>query len=430
MKIKFLMLLLLGATICNAQVKKKVVAKSTAITTSVMQPKAMPQPKVNLSEGIFAEIETSKGKIMVQLEYKKAPITVANFIALVEGTNTAVGEKFKGKRFYDGLKFHRVIKDFMIQGGDPEGNGSGGPGYAFKDEFDPTLVHDKGGILSMANSGPKTNGSQFFITHKETPWLNAKHSIFGKVVSGMDIVNKIEQNDVITKVTIAQKGADAKKFDAPKIFAEYFASKSGDDAKQAIIDAENKKKQAIIDAENRKKQAEIEAVKLAEYNKVYGAVVTEKSTFLTNLKATSTTTASGLQYIITQKGSGVKPAEGSNINISYAGYLENGTLFDSNIESVLKQFGKYDENRAKQNGYAPLVFPVGKKGGLIPGFLEGVNLMTIGDKGTLFIPAKLAYGERGAGNVIPPNSNIIFEIELVDVPSPAPPKVELEKATK
>ena len=140
------MLLLLGATICNAQVKKKVVAKSTAITTSVMQPKAMPQPKVNLSEGIFAEIETSKGKIMVQLEYKKAPITVANFIALVEGTNTAVGEKFKGKRFYDGLKFHRVIKDFMIQGGDPEGNGSGGPGYAFKDEFDPTLVHDKGGI--------------------------------------------------------------------------------------------------------------------------------------------------------------------------------------------------------------------------------------------------------------------------------------------
>ena len=269
-----------------------------------------------------------------------------------------------------------------------------------------------------------------FRSHKETPWLNAKHSIFGKVVSGMDIVNKIEQNDVITKVTIAQKGADAKKFDAPKIFTEYFASKSGDDAKQAIIDAENKKKQAIIDAENRKKQAEIEAVKLAEYNKVYGAVVTEKSTFLTNLKATSTTTASGLQYIITQKGSGVKPAEGSNINISYAGYLENGTLFDSNIESVLKQFGKYDENRAKQNGYAPLVFPVGKKDGLIPGFLEGVNLMTIGDKGTLFIPAKLAYGERGAGNVIPPNSNIIFEIELVDVPSPAPPKVELEKATK
>ena len=419
MKIKILMLLLSGTLFCFGQIKKKQTVKPLKITTSVQTPKVQVQPKVNFNDGIFATLETTKGKIVVQLEYKKAPVTVANFIALIEGTNTAVAEKFKGKRFYDGLKFHRVIKDFMIQGGDPDGNGSGGPGYAFKDEFDPTLIHDKGGILSMANSGPKTNGSQFFITHKETPWLNGKHTIFGKVVTGLDVVNKIEQNDVIVKVTVAQNGIEAKKFVASKIFADYFAGKAGDDAKQAAIDAESKRK-----------QAEAEAQLLAEYNKVYGSVKTDKSAALKVLQATATTTASGLQYSTTQKGNGLKPVEGTNINISYAGYLEDGSLFDSNNATVAKQFGKYDENRMKQNGYAPFPFPVGKKDGLIPGFLEGINLMNIGAKTTLFIPAKLGYGERGAGNVIPPNSNIIFEIELVDIPSPAPPKVELEKPIK
>ena len=414
MKIKFLIVLFLSITISQGQVKKKVISKAATvkgITTSVMPTKVgvAVAPKVNLNEGIFAEIETSKGKILVNLEYKKAPVTVANFVSLAEGTNTAVAEKFKGKRFYDGLKFHRVIKDFMIQGGDPDGNGSGGPGFAFKDEFDPTLVHDRGGILSMANSGPKTNGSQFFITHKETPWLNNKHSIFGSVVSGMDVVNKIAQDDVILKVTISKKGAEAKKFDATKVFSDYYANKAGDDAKQALIDAEAKKK-----------QAEIEALKNAEYNKTYGAVKAAKVTSLTALKATSTTTPSGLQYSITQKGTGVKPVDGSNVNISYAGFLEDGTLFDSNIEGVNKQFGKFDENRAKANGYAPFPFPIGKKDGLIPGFLEGINAMSLGDKATIFIPAKLGYGERGAGNVIPPNSNIIFEIEMTQSATPAP----------
>ena len=269
MRLKIILLFLLTISLSNAQIKKtlsKPIAKTSTsavgITTSKMQPKAVAAAPVNLNEGIFANFETSKGKIVVQLEFKKAPITVANFISLVEGTNTAVAEKFKGKRFYDGLKFHRVIKDFMIQGGDPEGNGSGGPGYAFKDEFDPSLVHDKGGILSMANSGPKTNGSQIFITHKETPWLNNKHTIFGKVVSGMDVVNKIEINDVINTVTIVQKGIEAKKFNAAKIFTDYFAGKPNEDAKQAILDAENKRK-----------LAEIEAQKKAEYYKQYGATM-------------------------------------------------------------------------------------------------------------------------------------------------------------
>lgn len=420
MKMNFLMLLFLGVTIANGQVKKNVVKKVAGSSTSALQTKNALQPKANLNEGIFVDFETSQGKIVAQLEYKKTPVTVANFIALVDGTNSAVADKFKGKRFYDGLKFHRVIKDFMIQGGDPEGNGSGGPGYAFKDEFDATLVHDKGGILSMANSGPKTNGSQFFITHKETPWLNNKHTVFGKVISGMDVVNKIAQNDVIVKVTISRKGAEAQKFDASKVFADYFAGKAGDDSKQAIIDAENKRK-----------QAEAEAQISAEYDKVYGSVKSDKSSSLKLLQATATATESGLQYVTTLKGNGSKPVEGTNLNISYAGYLEDGTLFDSNIETVAKQCGKFDENRSKQNGYAPFPFPVGKKDGLIPGFLEGINLMTIGDKTTLFIPSKLGYGERGAGNVIPPNANIIFEIELVEMPTPpAPPKAEMEKATK
>ena len=172
------------------------------------------------ADGIFATMETNKGTIVLELEYQKTPITVANFISLAEGTNSAIDPKYKGKKFFDGLKFHRVIADFMVQGGDPLGNGSGDPGYKFKDEI-TELKHDKGGILSMANSGPATNGSQFFITHKATPWLDGKHTVYGHVVEGMDVVNAIVQDDVITKVTISRNGAMAKKFDAATVFSTY-----------------------------------------------------------------------------------------------------------------------------------------------------------------------------------------------------------------
>lgn len=370
------------------------IAQTTKKTVTTTEKKVVAQKQtVNSTDGIFAEFETSKGKIVVQLEYVKTPITVANFISLAEGTNPEVkDEKFKGKPFYNGLKFHRVIDNFMIQGGDPNGNGSGGPGYAFKDEFAPDLKHDKPGILSMANSGPKTNGSQFFITHKDTPWLDGKHTIFGHVITGQDVVNAIKQDDLINSVKIIRKGAEAKKFDATKTFTQYMAGKDEEERKQKELEAKEK------------------ADKIAKFAPLFAA----KAKSLSEMKATATETSSGLKYKITQKGSDKKPADGATVYIHYAGYLEDGSLFDSSYETISKEYGKFDEKRAKANGYQPFPFQYGKKDGLIPGFLEGLSLMNLGDKTTIFIPSNLGYGVHGAGNVIPPNANIIFEIEMLE----------------
>ena len=346
----------------------------------------------NLPDGLYAEIETNKGKIIVQLDFEKAPITVANFITLAEGKNEFVtNENLKNKPFFDGLKFHRVIKDFMIQTGDPMGTGSGDTGYKFKDEFSD-LKFDTGGVLAMANNGPTTNSSQFFITHLATPWLEGKHTIFGHVVeNGMEVVNKIEQNDYINKVTIIRNGEAAKKFNAVKIFNDYFT-----------IESENQNKRAAIDAENKK-----------VYNEKYKEVREQKVAYFTDLKTKATKTPTGLQYVITKKSGGKKPAKGTNVFIHYAGFLEDGELFDASIESVAKTFGKYDENRAAQNGYQPIPFQAGKKDGMIPGFIEGLEQLSFGDKAVIFIPSRLGYGAAGAGGVIPPNANIIFEIVLL-----------------
>ena len=350
------------------------------------------EEKDNLPDGLFAKIETNKGTIIVQLDYEKAPITVANFVSLAEGKNEFVtAENFKNKPFYDGLKFHRVIKDFMIQTGDPLGTGSGDTGYKFKDEISD-LRFDKGGVLAMANSGAATNSSQFFITHLETPWLDGKHTIFGHVIEkGMEVVNLIEQNDSIEKITIIRKGDAAKKFDAVGVFRDYFK-----------VESENQKK----------KQAE-EALLDAQYK----VIREQKANYFSALKAKATQSATGLQYAITKKGTGKKPANGVNVNIHYAGFLENGSLFDSSIEEVSRAFGKYDANRAAQNGYQPIPYVMGTKQGMIPGFIEGIEKLSFGDKAVLYIPSKLGYGEAGAGNVIPPNATIIFEIELVENPS-------------
>ena len=265
----------------------------------------------------------------------------------------------------------------------------------------------------MANSGPATNSSQFFITHKDTPWLNGKHTIFGYVVSGQDIVNAIAQDDVMKKVTIVRKGAEAKKFDAPKVFSDYYANKAEDDKKQAEIRAEARAKQAAIDAQ-----------KQAEYNKTYAPVKADKVKYLNEIKANATKSATGLESKIIKMGTGKKPTDGATIYIHYAGYLEDGSLFDSSYEDVAKTYGKFDANRATQNGYQPFPFQFGKKDGLIPGFLEGINSMSFGDKAVLFIPSKLGYGERGAGGVIPPNANIIFEVELFEALPTAVPAIK------
>lgn len=409
MKSKILLFLFLGMLNVQAQTAKKPVATKKPIPTTRPTSTAKATPKTTaVTDGIFATIATNKGTIVVQLEYQKTPVTVANFITLAEGKNTYVtNEKLKAKPFYDGLKFHRVIPDFMIQGGDPSGTGSGGPGYAFKDEF-TDLKFEKGGILAMANSGPTTNGSQFFITHKDTPWLNGKHTIFGHVTQGMNIVNLIAQNDVILKVTITRKGTAAKAFDAPKVFSNYYANKAEDAKKQALIEAENQKKQAAIEAEAKK-----------AYHEKYAGVISAKTAYIASAKASGTTTPSGLIYKITQKGSGVKPADGTSVNISYAGYFEDGTLFDSNYEEVAKAYGKYDANRAAQGGYKAFPFEAGKKEGMIPGFLEGLSLLSFGDKAIVIMPSSLAYGERGAGGVIPPNANLVFEMEMTEIKSEA-----------
>jgi cyclophilin family peptidyl-prolyl cis-trans isomerase len=345
----------------------------------------------NLPDGLFAKIETNKGDIIVALDYKKAPITVANFVTLAEGKNNFVtNDNLKGKPFFDGLKFHRVIKDFMIQTGDPLGTGSGDAGYKFKDEIND-LRFDDGGVLAMANNGPATNSSQFFITHVSTPWLDGKHTIFGHVVEkGMNVVNLIEQNDYINKVTIIKKGEAAKKFNATKTFYDYFS-----------IESENQKKKLATDANSKKM-----------YDEKYKDVREDKVKYLIALKSRATKTSTGLKYVITKKAGGKKPAKGTAISIDYAGFLEDGQLFDTSLQSEAKIFGKFDPIREAQNGYQPIPFQAGRKEGMIPGFIEGLEKLSIGDKAILFIPSHLAYGAGGAGDVIPPNTNIIFEVTL------------------
>jgi cyclophilin family peptidyl-prolyl cis-trans isomerase len=350
----------------------------------------------DLKDGLYAEIETSKGTIICELDYKKAPVMVANFVTLAEGKNQFCSSELKGKPFFDGLIFHRVISktngdsdDFMIQTGDPLGNGSGDAGYTCRDEI-TSLKHDKPGILSMANSGPNTNSSQFFITLVPTPWLDGRHSVFGCVVGdGMTIVNSIVKDDEIKKVTIIRKGEEVKKFDAVKVFNDNFKEEE-----------ENKKKRAILDAEVTK-----------EYEAKYKAIIDQKVAHFNKLKESSTKTSSGLKFSIIQKTSNDKPKDGETIYVEYSGFLEDGTLFDTSYPEVAKEFGKYDEQRDLEKGYSSLPYVMGSIK-MIPGFREGLTKLKIGEKAVFFIPFSLGYGEQGAGDVIPPNANLIFEVEI------------------
>jgi peptidylprolyl isomerase len=314
--------------------------------------------KAKLKNGLYVVFNTTKGEIVVKLFYKKVPLTVTNFVGLAEGTKDS--NKPKGTPFYDGLKFHRVIKDFMIQGGDPKGTGRGDPGYKFPDEFDPSLKHDGPGILSMANSGPNTNGSQFFITHKATPWLNNKHSVFGKVISGQDVVNKIEKNDILNTVRILRIGKDAEKFKA-------------DQKSFQKIESSIKRKVEKEQKEEAGKQA---------------AIIKEKW-------PNAIKTASGLMYVITKEGEGPTPKKGQKVKAHYTGTLLNGKKFDSS------------RDRGK-----PFEFPVGM-GRVIRGWDEGFLAMRKGEKRILIIPHFLAYGDRGSPPAIPPKATLVFDIELI-----------------
>ena len=312
----------------------------------------------NLEDGLYAELDTSKGKILLSLEFEKTPMTVANFTGLAEGKID--GGQGEGKPFYDGLKFHRVIDDFMIQGGCPLGNGTGGPGYKFPDEFDPSLKHTGPGILSMANSGPGTNGSQFFITHVATPWLDGKHTVFGHVVEGQDIVNEIRQNDKINKVTIIRVGEKAENF------------KNDQETFDEMVMNQEKLKAAMF-----KDRIERD-LKTIEKNWPEA----EK-------------TSSGLMYIVRKEGSGSSsPVMGSRVKTHYEGKFLDGQIFDSSY-----QRGK------------PLEFQVGQ---VIQGWNEALMDMKKGEKRTLIIPPELGYGSAGAGGVIPPYAYLVFEVELID----------------
>ena len=342
----------------------------------------------DLDDGMYADIQTKKGDILLKLEYEKTPITVANFVSLAEGTNPYVSEKYKGKPFYDGLKFHRVVKDFMIQGGDPRGNGSGDPGYKFEDEFplndegNLLLTHEHAGVLSMANSGPNSNGSQFFITHKETKFLDGRHTVFGYVIEGQIVVDSIQQNDIIEKLEIIRVGKKVKEFDATAEFSSYFQK----------IEEEQK----LIQEKMSKVKAEL--VKFVKDNE-------ENATVL----------PSGLKIISIKKGTDEKPTIGSKVLVNYAGYFTTGDLFDSNVKEIAQLYNKFDRRRESMNGYNPILMDYSPDAALISGFKEGLQQMNFGDKVLLIIPSHLAYGEQGMRGAIPPNTDLLFELEILEV---------------
>ena len=309
-----------------------------------------------MENGIYAKFNTAKGSVLVKLTHDLTPGTVGNFVALAEG-NLENKVKPQGTKYYDGLTFHRVIPDFMIQGGCPQGTGTGDAGYKFDDEFHPSLKHDRPGVLAMANAGPGTNGSQFYITHVPTSWLDGKHTVFGHVVEGQEVVDAVTQGDVLETLEIIRVGAEAEQWNAVEAFRTF------EGARAKRIEAER----AAVEAEMEKLAAGFEK------------------------------TETGLRYQFIQRGSGKKAENGKTVSVHYSGQLADGKVFDSSYA------------RKK-----PIEFPLGR-GNVIEGWDEGIALLQVGDKARFVIPSHLGYGSRGAGGVIPPNATLIFDVELMDV---------------
>jgi len=307
-----------------------------------------------MQDGIYAKFNTSKGAITVKLTHDKTPGTVGNLVALAEGS-LENNVKPQGTPYYNGLKFHRVIPDFMIQGGCPLGTGTGDGGYKFDDEFHPDLTHNGPGVLSMANAGPGTNGTQFFITHIATPWLDNKHTVFGHVVEGQDVVDAIAQGDTLDILEIVRVGASAEAWNAVEAFRTFEGSRE-------------------------KRLAEAKAA---------------QTDALDQVSAGFSETASGLRYQIIQKGTGAKAEKGQQVSVHYQGALIDGTVFDSSYKRK-----------------EPIEFQLGI-GQVISGWDEGLQLLHVGDKARFVIPSDLAYGSAGAGGVIPPDAILVFDVELV-----------------
>lgn len=370
----------------------------TSITTACQTQNTYP----DLDDGLYAEFITNKGTMVAKLFYDKTPVTVANFVTLAEGTNPKVTDSLKGKKYFDGLTFHRVMDKFMIQGGDPLANGMGNPGYRFQDEFDLSLKHDKPGILSMGNTGePASNGSQFFITEVPTPWLDYKHSIFGELVKGLDVQDSISnvavdqakkplEAVVLQNVNIIRKGDAAKAFNAVTVFTE----------QEPLLD---ERLNAFKDSKLAQlKEASRQAAKeFLSKNKDYKGEIKEFPT--------------GLVMLYNPKPNAKTPTSSDRVDIMCAGFFEDGNLFYTNMKQVAEAHNQYDKKAEEAGAYKPFTMPYNETAGLVPGFREAMLNMNIGDKARVFIPSYLGYAERGRAPRVPPNTNLIFDIELVGI---------------
>lgn len=311
-------------------------------------------PARELPDGLYAEITTDRGEIVIRLEPARAPVTVMNFVGLAEGTID--NDHAPGKRFYDGLTFHRVEPGFVIQGGDPNGDGTGGPGYRFPTETHPELLHDRPGIVAMANSGPDTNGSQFYITMGPTPHLDGGYNVFGEVIEGMSVVTSIQAGDRIRSVKILRSGEEA------------VAYRASTDRFRGLMDDLQAEREA---GRLRTQQETLDALRdsypgLAEYQ-------------------------DGLLLARLQEGSGATPIQGQEIEIHIVFSLPDGRQLDSTRDRGSPQRFRYLQDR------------------LIRGLEMAVGTMQVGERTVALVPPGL--WDTGRPPMIPPDSYVVFDIE-------------------